>query len=274
MMQRIVVTGGNGGLGRELVQQLVAEGHAVRVMSRQPAPHASAPYEWAQADLRTGAGLAAALAGADTVIHAASSPSTQTQDVDVDGTQRLIEAARAAGVGHLLYVSIVGIERIPMAYYRSKLAAERLVEASGLPWSIARATQFHSLIDGMLRRFAAGPFMFVPASAQFQTIDTGEAAAQMARRALAGPSGRTPDIGGPQVLRLGDMARAWLAAQARHRLIVPVPALEGRLRALRAGYTTCPEQRSGQITWAEWLERTYGAPARPATASMHEGGLR
>ena len=206
MMQRIIVTGGNGGLGRELVQQLVAQGHAVRVMSRQPGPSASTPYEWAQADLRTGAGLAAALAGADTVIHAASSPSAQTQDVDVDGTQRLIEAARTAGVGHLLYVSIVGIERIPMAYYRSKLAAERLIEASGLPWTIARATQFHSLLDGMLHRFVAGPFMLVPASAQFQTMDTGEAAAQIARWALAGQSGRTPDIGGPEVLRLGDMA--------------------------------------------------------------------
>lgn len=274
MMQRIIVTGGNGGLGRELVQQLVAQGHAVRVMSRQPGPSASTPYEWAQADLRTGAGLAAALAGADTVIHAASSPSAQTQDVDVDGTQRLIEAARTAGVGHLLYVSIVGIERIPMAYYRSKLAAERLIEASGLPWTIARATQFHSLLDGMLHRFVAGPFMLVPASAQFQTMDTGEAAAQIARWALAGPSGRTPDIGGPEVLRLGDMARLWLAAQGRRQVIVPVPALEGRLRALRAGYNTCPEQRSGRITWAEWLERTYGAPTQPAAASIHEGGLR
>ena len=272
-MQRIVVTGGNGGLGRVLVQQLVAQGHAVRVMSRQPAPAAAAPYEWAQADLRTGAGLAAALAGAETVVHAASSPFAQTHDVDVEGTRRLAEAARAAGTGHLLYVSIVGIERIPMAYYRSKLAAERVIEASGLPWTIARATQFHSLLDAMLRRFTAGPLLLVPASAQFQSVDTGEAAAQIACHALAGPRGRAPDIGGPEVLRLGDMARAWLAAQGRRQALVPLPALDGRLRALRAGCATCPGQRIGRITWAEWLAQTYGAPARPA-ASLREGGMR
>ena len=150
-MTRVLVTGGAGGFGRALVPRLIGRGYTVRIMSRRAAPAGSAA-EWAQADLESGVGLAAALAGVDVVVHAASSPAMHTHQVDVEGTRRLLRAAQAAGVAHLAYISIVGIDNSPFAYYRHKLAAEALVVESPLPW-ILRATQFHTLIDTFLRGF-------------------------------------------------------------------------------------------------------------------------
>src|SRR2546429_5743133 len=120
----ILVTGGTGALGRVLVALLREGGHEVRVLSRRTG-----------ADLLTGAGLAEALDGTDVIVHCATDGRH-----DVDATRNLIAAASGQ---HLVYVSIVGIDRIPFPYYRLKLACERLVEECGLPWTTLRATQFH-----------------------------------------------------------------------------------------------------------------------------------
>src|SRR3990172_6438701 len=152
-MTNILVTGGSGGLGSELVPRLAAAGHTVRVLSRRPRPP-STNTEWAQGDLATGEGLAEAVSGVDAVIHAATSPFRRTRQTDVEGTRRLLDAAGAAGEPHFFYISIVGIDRIPLPYYKAKLAAEKLVEESAIPYTILRATQFHSLIDRFLRPLA------------------------------------------------------------------------------------------------------------------------
>jgi uncharacterized protein YbjT (DUF2867 family) len=225
-------------------------------MSRRPAP-ADSTVEWAQADIESGAGLAAALAGADVVVHAASSPARHTQQIDVAGTRRLLDTAREARVGHFAYISIVGIERIPFAYYRAKVAAEELLRASGLPWSILRATQFHTLIDGRLRGADRFALFLVPSDLKFQPIDVGEAAERMAEVVAAGPSGQLPDIGGPEVLTLGAMARAWMAARGRPRRLIHLPLPGGFATALRQAHNTCPDQRYGRITWADWLRENY-----------------
>jgi len=255
-MTRILVTGGAGGFGRALIPRLERRGYAVRIMSRRPAP-AGSSAEWAQADIESGAGLADALAGADVVVHAASSPARHTRQIDVEGTRRLLAAAHAAGVGHFAYISIVGIERIPFGYYRAKVAAEELVRGSGLPWSILRATQFHTLIDGLLRGADRLPLFLLPSDLQFQPIDVGEAAERMAEAVAAGPAGRLPDIGGPEVLTLGAMARAWMEARGSRRRIVHLPLPGGFATALRQGRNTCPDQRYGQISWADWLGKIY-----------------
>jgi uncharacterized protein YbjT (DUF2867 family) len=231
-------------------------------MSRRPAP-AGNTTEWAQADIESGAGLAAAVAGADVIVHAATSSVRHTWQIAVDGTRRLLAAARAASVGHFAYISIVGIEQIPLPYYRAKAAAEELVRGSGLPWSILRATQFHTLIDGLLRGADRLPLFFLPSDFKFQPIETGEAAERMAEAVAAGPSGRLPDIGGPEVLTFGAMARAWMQARGKRRRIVHLPLPSRFATALRQGRNTCPDRRYGQISWAEWLQETYSD--RPTT---------
>src|SRR3990170_5638680 len=150
-MPRVLITGGTGVLGRELVPRLAAAGYSVRVVSRRAAPAEGAPAEWARAQIATGEGLAEAVAGVDVIVHCASSPFRRTREVDVEGTRRLLERAREAGVAHFVYISIVGVDLIPLGYYKHKLAAERLIEESGVPYSILRAPQFFTLIDELLR---------------------------------------------------------------------------------------------------------------------------
>jgi uncharacterized protein YbjT (DUF2867 family) len=257
---RVLVTGGTGGLGRELVPRLMHAGYTVRVMSRRERKPGEFPEaEWAQADLETGQGLGEALAEAKVILHAASNAAHHTHETDVEGTCRLIEKAKVAGASHFLYISIVGIERIPHPYYKHKVAAEQRVMEGGVPWSILRATQFHSLIDGLLQPTVRWPlpFALVPTGLQFQSVDTGEVADKLLEYLAAGPAGRLPDLGGPEVLTLGAMARVWLQARGMRRAIVPLPLPTAWAEGYRRGYNTCPEQKYGKMTWAEWVRRQY-----------------
>ena len=259
-MSAVLVTGGTGDLGGTLVDRLVNAGHAVRIMSRRHGPPSGGlVLDWAQASLETGDGLSAAVDGIDYVAHCASSPFRKTQEVDVEGTRRLLDACKAAGVAQVLYISIVGIEKIPFPYYTHKLAAEQIIEDAGVPYTILRATQFHALLDRVFRddllRFPVGA---VPGAFKFQTIDTGEVADRMLELITAGPSGHVDDIGGPAVLEAGDMARSWTTAMGRRRLMLPLPLFGKVARSFRQGLNCTPANTFGTITWPEWLAGKYG----------------
>ncbi|MFJ3163770.1 SDR family oxidoreductase [Streptomyces kanasensis] len=250
-MGSIVVTGGTGTLGRHVTERLRADGHEVRVVSRHSAPYA--------VDLRDGRGLDAAVTGAGTVVHCASSP----RGGDERAAQHLLDAARRAGVGHLVYISIVGVDRVPLGYYRTKLAVERLVEASATGWTILRTTQFHDLVVRVLEGCARLPVLPVPAGVADQPVEVTEVAARLAELAVAGPAGRVPDLGGPQVLSFEELARAYLRASGRRRRVVPVPLAGRTYRAFRAGGHLAPERASGTGTFEQYLERRFGAGAPP-----------
>jgi uncharacterized protein YbjT (DUF2867 family) len=257
-MTTILVTGGSGGLGGELVPRLVDVGYTVRVISRRAAPaQLAAGVEWAQADLGTGEGLAEAVAGVEQIIHAATLPQPfrkAAQAVDVTGTEQLLHLAETEGVRHFLYISIVGIERIPFFYYKHKLAAEKLVQRSTLNWSILRAVQFHSFLDMLTSGLARLPLMLIPTDFRFQTIDTGEVADVIVQGIVAGRNGRWPDLAGPKVMTWGEIAQSWLAARGQKRRVwrLPIPGKVGA--GFRAGYNTAPERPSGHITWEQWLK--------------------
>ncbi len=258
MMNKVLVTGGTGVLGRALVPRLAAAGFQVRIMSRRsPEPGEADGFEWARADLESGEGLAAAVADLQAIVHAATSP--VKRKVDLGGTKRLLEASQGAGVEHFVYISIVGIDKINFSYYRTKLAAERLIQAGSVPWTILRAVQFHNLVDMALRGLTRLPWALIPTDLQVQPISAEETADQLVLAVERGPSGRLPDIGGPEVLRVGEMTRLWLAAQGLRRKIIHIPFPGGFAAGFRRGLNTTPEHKVGKITWAEWLESEYGA---------------
>ncbi len=257
---RILVTGASGGLGRELIVRLLDGGYSIRAMSRKPPPPSSNPkLEWVQADLERGETLAKPLDGIGAVIHAASSPFSRTRQVDVFGTRRLMEEAKKAGVHHFVYISIVGIDRIPFPYYRHKVSAEQAVMAGGVPWTILRATQFHTLLGEFfiptLFRFPGG---FLPTDFKFQPIDTGEVADQLAVCLRQGASGRLPDIGGPKVHTLGDLTHGWMQAAGKVKRIRHVNLPGDAAAAFRQGFNTAPENAVGKIAWEDWLARKFG----------------
>ncbi|WP_042369755.1 SDR family oxidoreductase [Streptacidiphilus neutrinimicus] len=250
---RIVVTGGTGVLGRAVVERLLTEGQPVRVVSRRPRPERGAKaYEWATADLRSGAGAGEAVRGARAVVHCASGVRRGEEEAMA---RTVIAAARgAAAPPHLVYVSIVGVDRIPFGYYRAKLAAEQVFAASGLPYTVQRATQFHDLLRAMFAFGAKAPLVPVPAL-RFQPIDVRDVAVRLAELALASPAdGRASDIGGPRIRGARELARVYLAATGRGRRPVLPVRLPGRVfGAFRAGANLVPREPYGRIGFEEYL---------------------
>ncbi|HEY3711996.1 MAG TPA: NAD(P)H-binding protein [Amycolatopsis sp.] len=265
MPERILVTGATGQLGRVVVERLAGE--RLRALSRRRQtsnaahrnggggakdPGGGHSVDWVVGDLRTGRGVNTALAGADVVVHCATDYRRE-----VDTVRTLVEAARWAGtLPHLVYVSIVGVDRVPMGYYRAKLAAEELIASSGLPYTILRATQFHALVRTILAGAARLPVLPVP-SWRFQPVDVRDVAGRLAELALGEPAGRAPDFGGPEVLPAADLARSVLAASGRSRRVVPF-RLPGKLfGAYAAGGNLAPDHTDGMITFEQYLaERT------------------
>ncbi|MEV6962153.1 NAD(P)H-binding protein [Streptomyces sp. NPDC051207] len=250
-MTTILVTGGTGTLGRQVTERLRADGHEVRVLSRHSQPYA--------VDLREGgSGLDAAVAGVDTIVHCASSP----RGGDEEAAGHLLAAARRAGVGHLVYISIVGVDRVPFGYYRTKAAVEKLVEESGLGWTVLRATQFHDLLAQLFGVLSKPPVMMLPAGVSDQPVDVREVAGRLAELALGEPAGRVDDMGGPEVRTFESLARAYLAATGRRRAVVNVPLAGRAYRAFRAGGHLTPERAVGKGTFEEHLAARFGARGR------------
>lgn len=242
--------GGTGVCGSAVVAELRRRGHQPRVLSRRAG---SAPDHY-PVDLTTGVGLATALAGADAVIDASSTRSTRAmRQVLVAGSERLLRAAAEAGVGHHVVPSIVGIDLVPLGYYRVKVEQEQAVLHGPVPASVVRSTQFHELLDeffGKLARFGVLPRSPAP----LQPIAAREAATALVDTAERGPGERV-EVAGPEIMPVTEFARAWLVGTSRRRLLVPVAAPGKYGRALRAGALTAPDARRGTVRFVEWLAR-------------------
>ncbi|RKE19874.1 SDR family oxidoreductase [Streptomyces sp. TLI_171] len=250
----LLVTGATGVLGGEVLRQ--AAGRPVRALTRRstpPAADGAAGVDWRTGDLTAGAGLDAAFAGVDAVIHCASDPRRPKNDLPA--FRHLLDAARRAGVRHLVNISIVGIDRIPLPYYRVKLATEELLADSGLGWSNLRATQFPQLLDGMLGGLARLPVLPMVSRTPVQPVRASEVAARLVELAAGEPVGRAADFAGPEVHEATALAASWLRAHGSRKRVLPVH-LPGRIgSALRHGYLTAPDRAVGTGTWADHLAR-------------------
>jgi uncharacterized protein YbjT (DUF2867 family) len=244
---RIAVVGGTGNIGRRTAAALARDGHEVRVLSRK-APEFPI-------DLTTGEGLAKALEGCEVVVDASNGPpSRKAHEVLVEGSRRLLEAEKEAGVGHHLLVSIVGIDGMPMGYYRMKLEQEHVIEGGDVPWTIVRATQVHDLIANMVgytRRLRVRP----AAKVLFQPVSADEVAEVLAAAATQPPKQGRTTVAGPEVRDVRELGRMWRERTGQRSIEIPifVPGAVGR--ALRQGQLTCAEPDvHGKQTFAEFLE--------------------
>lgn len=249
MTTRILVAGGTGTVGRAVVDHLLTGGADVRVLSRGRRG-GRRDVEHVTGNVRSGDGLDAAVAGIDTIVAC------------VDPAQRLVAAAARAGTPHFVYISIVGVDRLPFFYYRQKLADERLIAASGVPWTVLRATQFHDLVATILRLLSKPPVMALPAGTSFQPVDVRDVGQRLAQLGLGEPAGRAPDFAGPQVRTVGDLARSYLSMVGKRRPIVPVRLPGKMFRAMRAGENVAPQHAAGSITFEEYLAEQLGLPPK------------
>ncbi|GGN01692.1 NmrA family transcriptional regulator [Lentzea pudingi] len=229
---KIVVTGGTGTLGKHVVPLLRAAGADVTVLSRH-------------------GDIACDLLGevpaieADVVVHLAGG-----QKGDDVATRNLLAACR--GVRHLVHISVIGADTVPLAWLRTKLACEDAVEASGIPFTILRAAQFHDLTLSMVRGLAKLPVVPVPGM-RLQPVDARDVALRLAELALGQPAGRVADLAGPAVYEMRQLVRDYLTTSGKHRLTVPV-RLPGKAgKAYRGGQNLALDGDRGTHTWEEFL---------------------
>ena len=242
---RIAVAGGTGVVGRHVVEAVGAAGHDAVVLSRSHG-----------VDLVTARGLDTALEGADTVIDVASIETLKAGaaiEFFTAATGNLVAAAADAGVAHVVLLSIVGIDRIPYDYYAGKVAQEKVVEASRVPWTILRATQFHEFAAQMFDRAKVGPLHLAP-NARTQPVAAREVGERLAVLAAGDPQGRVRDFAGPREERLADMVRAF-ARREGYRGWVPALNVPGpQMAGMRAGLALPGADADlGSQTFDEWL---------------------
>jgi uncharacterized protein YbjT (DUF2867 family) len=223
----------------------------VRAMSRHD--HPDDDVHWHRGDLLTGDGLDEALDGVDVILHCATQP---TGDKDVASMQNLLGAALLAAVSHVVYISIVGVDRIPLPYYKTKLRVEQVLATSDVGHTVLRATQFHDLISMMFRVQRLSPVLLALRGVNFQPIDTSDVAARLVELADAEPAQRAPDIGGPEIRSHVDLARAYLAARGSRRPVAALP-VPGKIAAgYRAGAHLAPQNPLGSVRFEDYLGRS------------------
>jgi len=212
---KITVVGASGLIGTKVVDLLTAEGHDVVAASRASG-----------VDVLTGDGLAEALSGADALVDVVNSPSFEDDPVMeffTKSTTNLVDAAKRAGVGHYVCLSIVGADELPdSGYMRAKVVQEKVITESGIPYTVVRATQFAEFTDAITASMTVGDEVRVP-DALIQPVAADKVAAEVARAAVAAPLGGVVNIGGPEKISFEQMARAVLADRAEDTTVVVDP---------------------------------------------------
>ncbi|HEY5927291.1 MAG TPA: NAD(P)H-binding protein [Kofleriaceae bacterium] len=244
-MKRVVVLGGTGSLGSAVAAELTGSGYDVVVASRRGPT---------KVDVTTGEGLTAAMTGAEVVVDATNTLAG-ARDVLVDGTARVLAAARDAGIKHFVGISIVGIDDAPIAYYRTKVEQEKVITNGPVPWTLLRATQFHDLIPKLaVKRLG---MIIAPRGMKLQPIDVREVAEVLAVAAASPPAGRVPDVGGPEVIELADLVRRWQRASGATGLVLRLPLPTPTGAFLRSGKLCAMQRGVGTRTFDQWLAERY-----------------
>jgi uncharacterized protein YbjT (DUF2867 family) len=250
---RIVVTGGWGDLGSRVVRDLEGRGHDVVPASRRSG-----------VDLTTGAGLRDVLVDTEAVVHCATNPS-KAGAVDVAGTRLLADAIAQEGLRartaapHLVSISIVGCDRNPYPYYRAKYDSELAIELTGVPATIVRATQFHSLAAFIAKTLRVGPVGLTLGDMALQPVDIDWVATRLADHtegARPAEFTRAADLAGPAVLSLPELAKLVGEHDGREsrRRILRVPPIGGTMRAFSSGVQLpTGAAETGGRSFGEWL---------------------
>ena len=243
---RIVIIGGSGLIGSKLVKQLREHGHEAVAASPNSGVNSV-----------TGEGLAEALKGASVVVDVSNSPSWEDAAVlkfFETSTRNLLTYEAAAGVGHHVALSVVGTERLSESgYFRAKIAQEKLIKASSIPYSIVQATQFFEFLKGIADISMVGDKVHL-APVLFQPMAADDVASGVGRVAVGPPVNGTVEIGGPEQFRLDDLVRRRLAALKDPREVIADP--EARYSGARISERTLVpgnNARLGETRFESWL---------------------
>ena len=197
--------------------------------------------------------------GIDTILHLASLPLKKIdgQLADITLTKNLLHSIEKANVKHFVYISIVGIDRIPFSYYKGKLECERLIKASGIPYTILRATQFHDLVDAFTSKLLTFPIAIVPKALKTQPIQVEAVASELNKITRGSPLNNVYEIGGKRVYSIGEIADSLLKVRREKKLLLNMPVIGQVMKTFAEGKNTCDEISSASNTWEEYLSNKY-----------------
>ncbi|CAM3391305.1 SDR family oxidoreductase [Kibdelosporangium persicum] len=247
----ILLTGGTGTLGRHVTPLLLEAGQKVRILSRNAQP-AQDGVEYVTGDLLAGTGITEALDGVSTILHLAGS--TKGDDI---ATRNLMAAAK--DVQHVVFISVIGADRVPLAWLRSQLDAEQAIRDSGVPWTILRAAQFHDLVLKMVTAMAKLPVVPAPGM-RLQPVDARDVAARLVELTLGQPAGLVPELAGPREYEMRELITGYLGAAGKRRPKLPVRIPGKAGKAYRAGDNLTLDGPRGTRTWEDFLaERVQGS---------------
>jgi uncharacterized protein YbjT (DUF2867 family) len=249
---KVLVTGSTGLLGSTLVNQLTNLNYEVKLTSRRkPDITGSRDFKWVYSDMLTGEGIEESVKDVDVIIHAATSPTKNSKLIEVSEFERFI--SKIQHVKHFIYPSIVGIDEIPMKYYQFKCEAEEILKNSSIPYTIARATQFHSFVDQLLLSRPLFKRYLIPGDMKFQSVDVEDFGHHLIQLMSDGPKGRVDDFGGPEIMTLREMAELKMKINNETKKVFSF-SLPGKLyKSFLEGKNTNPIQKRGKITFEEFL---------------------
>ncbi|WP_375500668.1 SDR family oxidoreductase [uncultured Jatrophihabitans sp.] len=246
---RIAVAGGTGLVGRLVVSSLRMAGHETVVISRTKG-----------VDVLRGLGVDEALDGVDAVVDVTNTPGlSRAKSTAFFGaaTRTLLAAEQRTGITHHVALSIVGVDRVPSGYYQGKCLQEQLITDGSTPWTILRATQFHEFTSQLLGQ-SMGPVAPIPRM-RSATVAAVEVATRLVEIATGPPLGQAPELAGPEVHEMPDLARRLLRRRGQRRVVVPLrlPGVAGREMA-GDGLLPRGDATRGVVTFDEWLTQLPG----------------
>jgi uncharacterized protein YbjT (DUF2867 family) len=249
---QILITGGTGLLGRAVCEILDGRNISYLIASHQE----TVPPNGVYMDLSTGKGMEEAVSNKTVILHLASDKKQPNNDVQ--GTARLLHTIKSQGLTpHFIYISIVGVEELPLPYFKQKAQVEQLVMQSGLPYSIVKATQFHEYIDGLLTSFFKFGIGLLPKNVLVQPVSVPIAARALSDLCSTKPTFLSQVLAGPEVLKLQDMATQWLRVQKKNKKYISFSLWGKAGKKLKAGVLTSPKNKQSGLTWSSWLKEHY-----------------
>ncbi|KAF2506944.1 NAD(P)H-binding protein [Flavobacterium zhairuonense] len=258
-MNKILITGGNGHLGKQVVDSLLLKGYNPDVLTTKTILSESNRLRFFTGDLVENKGLKEATERADVIIHCASNPRS-FHETDIIGTKNLLETVDKNVTKHFIYISIVGIDKSDYPYYAAKLEVENIITKSGIPFTILRTTQFHDFVFNLIKTLEEqnsenDGFMKIPSEMKFQSVAIHEVADLLVSLALEAPKGLLADFGGPEVLSLEKMVESYLKINQKNSEIRLVESEDIRHNLFTTGINLCPNHNLGKQTWETFLTK-------------------
>lgn len=248
-MKNILITGGTGNLGKVLSNVLREKGFLFAVASRSN--KGNSPQKVVM-DLLENKGVAEAVKGRDIIFHLATDLKKDTVL-----TQNLLNGIGENKNIHLIYISIVGIDKTPFNYYQQKLESENKIKASGIPYTILRATQFHDFIDQIFSTLLKYKIGVLPKRVMVQPIDIETVAKSLYEISLHSPENKTFEIGGLQSFSFDEVAKEWMNTSGKKRWIINLPLFRKLAKSFFGGVLLTNKIEASALSWKNWLQKKY-----------------